>query len=139
MPAISTPKAASCAAANNQSEELVLDADHLVILNKSQLEPMFAHRSPVATGRIQPHPAMDRGKPKVEISPGGAAAAFAQKWLSAATSTEIANLLAERPVIPQPIDIELLTSVERALNRSLRDDDQSREHFPRTPTAARRG
>lgn len=111
---------------NNQSEELVLDADHLVILNKSQLEPMFARRSPVATESAPPHPGMTRDKSKVEISPAGAAAAFARAWLSAATAAEIADLLVKRPAIPRLVDIELLTSVEQALKRPLKDDAQSR-------------
>ncbi|MGH3897372.1 MAG: NYN domain-containing protein, partial [Pseudonocardiaceae bacterium] len=40
----------ACVRGHNQSEELVLDADHLVVLSKPQLEPMFTSRSPVATG-----------------------------------------------------------------------------------------
>ncbi|MGH3972989.1 MAG: NYN domain-containing protein, partial [Pseudonocardiaceae bacterium] len=35
----------------NQSPELVFDSDHLTVLGKSQLEPMFTSRSPAASGR----------------------------------------------------------------------------------------
>jgi hypothetical protein len=42
------------------------------------------------------------------------------------TEAEIADLNVERPQIPRPVDIELLTAVEKALERSLKDDEVSR-------------
>jgi hypothetical protein len=62
----------------------------------------------------------------VGTSARGAAAAFAREWLSAATDAEIADLHVGRPRIPRPLDIELLASVEQALNRPLQDDDTTR-------------
>lgn len=111
---------------NNQSEELVLDADHLIVLGKPQLAPMFALRSPVAPRSTQPRPAVAADGSVVGTSARGAAAAFARKWLSAATDAEIADLHVGRPRIPRPLDVELLASVEQALNRLLQDDDPTR-------------
>lgn len=55
-----------------------------------------------------------------------AAAAFARKWLNAATDPEIADLHVGWPPIPRPLDIELIASVEQTLNRPLHDDDTTR-------------
>ncbi len=111
---------------NNQSEELVLDADHLVVLGKPQLSPMFALRSPVENGSPQHRPVITTNKSTAGTSARGAAAAFARQWLSAATDAEIADLHVGRPRIPRPLDVELLASVEQALNSPLRDDDTTR-------------
>ncbi|MGH3773837.1 MAG: hypothetical protein ACRDRW_21015 [Pseudonocardiaceae bacterium] len=87
---------------------------------------MFTPRSPVAAGRAEnPHGlAPDKSVPGISAS--GAAAALAREWLRAATEAGIANLLVKRPLIPRPMDIELLTPVEEALKRSLKDDEVSR-------------
>jgi hypothetical protein len=58
-------------------------------------------------------------------APSGAAAAFTREWLSAATEAEIADLNVKRPRIPRPLDIEYLTSVEKALKQPLKDDEVS--------------
>jgi hypothetical protein len=107
-------------------EELVLDADHLVVLGKPQLVPMFALRSPVSTGSAQPRPVPAADKSVAGTSTRGAAAAFAREWLSAATDAEIADLHVGRPRIPRPLDVELLASVEQVLKRLLQDDDLTR-------------
>jgi uncharacterized LabA/DUF88 family protein len=111
---------------DNQSEELVLDADHHIVLVKSQLESMFTLRS-----SPHPHPgqAEERsdGESTADASAREVAAGFARRWLSAATATEIADLHARRPRIPRPLDIELLCAVEQALTRSLKDDDFTRQ------------
>ncbi|MGH3720050.1 MAG: NYN domain-containing protein [Pseudonocardiaceae bacterium] len=111
---------------HNQSEELVLDADHLAVLSKAQPEPMFKPRSPVVTGLAESPQYLAQDKSAPGTSASGAAAAFAREWLRAATETEIADLLVKRPLIPRPVDIELLTSVEEALKRSLKDDEVGR-------------
>ncbi|MGH3837482.1 MAG: NYN domain-containing protein [Pseudonocardiaceae bacterium] len=118
----------ACADGNghNQSEELVLDADHLAVLSKPQLEPMFTSRSPVATGRAPRPQGWAQDKSVAGTSASGAAAAFAREWLRAATEAEIADLNIKRPNIPRPVDIELLTAVEKTLERSLKDDEVSR-------------
>jgi uncharacterized LabA/DUF88 family protein len=111
----------------NQSEELVLDADQLVALGKSQLTPMFALRSPAAAPAIgvaadqQDTSAFTNGP-----STRAAAAAFTRDWLDAAIDSELADLHARRPRIPRPLDLELLTAVEQALGRPLLDDDTAR-------------
>jgi hypothetical protein len=86
---------------------------------------MFALRSPVAVRSAQSGPVVGVDKSVVGTSARGAAA-FAQEWLSAATEAEIADLQVSRPCIPHPLDIQLLASVEQALNRSLQDDDKTR-------------
>ena len=91
----------------NQSEELVLDADQLVALGKSQLTPMFALRSPAAAPAIgmaadqQDTSAFTNGP-----STRAAAAAFTRDWLDAAIDSELADLHARRPRIPRPLDLD---------------------------------
>ncbi len=111
----------------NQSEELVLDADQLVALGKSQLTPMFALRSPATAPVIgvatdQPDTAASTNG----LSARAAAAAFTRDWLDAAIEAELADLHARRPRIPRPLDLELLTAVERALGQPLLDDETAR-------------
>ena len=65
-----------------------------------------------------------RGDPKTAISAAGAD--YADRWLGRATDEELASLLQSHPVIPKPLDADLLRAVESDIGESLRDSDPPR-------------
>jgi len=97
---------------HNQSEELVYEADRLWILTKQELSDAFTRRvverSQVVTDEVEEAAAAR-----------AAAVAFATRWRDRATDAELTELLADRPRIPRPLDIELITTVEQVIGTSL--------------------
>jgi len=96
----------------NQSAALVREADEHVVLPREHWSSYFSSAEPEgdSTGTLEATPEAARA----------AGRAFAVAWLSKATKAELANLLAEQPRIPGPVDLALVVEAERALG-SLRD------------------
>lgn len=105
----------------NQSRELVFEADEIVTLTSEIIEPFF-------TAVFQPAPAESQTAAG-DVSEVGAS--FAGQWLRDATEYELRELLAQRPRIPRPLDIELLRHTESVLEISLADDDATKRNLRR--------
>ncbi|WP_173140205.1 NYN domain-containing protein [Kibdelosporangium persicum] len=106
----------------NQSRELVYEADRLWTLSADDLHGVFDRR-----GLPQSTSAVTQGEPAVRSTSHRAthaAVAFATQWRDQAEETELMELLSDRPRIPRPLDIELLTAVEREIGQNLRNDEQ---------------
>lgn len=97
---------------HNQSEELVYEADRLWILSKEDLSDFFSPRTVEKSERITA---------EIAARARSAAVSFAIDWRERVTDAELAELSAERPRIPRPLDIEPITTVERAIGVSLID------------------
>lgn len=105
----------------NQSRDLVLDADQHFVLSRAELAPLFVKSAPAV-----PLPGMEAAPealPAPAPSIKDAAEAFATDWLSNASSVDLTDLLANHPRVPQPLDKELLATVERSVGVSLRGSD----------------
>jgi uncharacterized LabA/DUF88 family protein len=100
---------------HNQSEELVYEADRLWTFGKAELAAAFTRRTPNAPELSTEDVAA------IAHSARAAAVAFATSWRSAAGETELHELMADRPRIPRPIDVELITAVEQVIGRTLHD------------------
>lgn len=94
----------------NQSRELVHEADTTSVLTASILRPFFRRRS-VITGHAH------TGAPQDVVR--SAAKDFARTWASSASTADVMALQTTRPVIPQPLDLDLLLSVEEAVGVGL--------------------
>ncbi|HWO67654.1 MAG TPA: NYN domain-containing protein [Umezawaea sp.] len=101
---------------HNQSEELVYEADRLWMLDEQVLATAFTRRAPQAGPRL----GVDEAK-ALASEAKQAAVEFAAQWRDHTGDVELLELLAERPRIPRPLDIELITAVERAIGRTLQD------------------
>ena len=103
----------------NQSKELVLDADEVVVLTRSEIGHMFTSLANGPSAQTLPLPLTTVTSDQVKQ----AAEAFAEGWASNAAPNDLAELIANKPRVPQPLDRELLTEVERLTNSSLRGND----------------
>lgn len=99
---------------HNQSEELVYEADRLWVMGRHDLAEAFTLRCPEIVETLA-----DDGE--AQAAARAAAVAFATRWRDQAGDAELAELLADRPRIPRPLDVELITTVERAIDRSLQN------------------
>ena len=104
--------------ARNQSRDLVREADEVIMLTKADLAGFIA-RWPKTSG--DPAVCSD---PSAAVSV--AATDYASRWLSKATDEELASLQQNYPVIPKPLDADLLRVVESDVGESLRDRDPLR-------------
>lgn len=94
----------------NQSRELVDEADTITILTASDIRPFFRPRRA---------PTVPAFKGDLQSIVRSAAKAFAQTWMTSASATDVKTLQAGRPVIPQPLDLDLLLSIEDAVGMGL--------------------
>ena len=101
----------------NQSCELVFEADEVITLSRQGIEPFFA-----ANHRPRPADALAVDVPDIGSD-------FAVQWLQRAAEQEIHELISKRPIIPRPLDAELMRHAERALGLSLKDDDGTRRRL----------
>ena len=104
----------------NQSRELVFEADEIITLTREAIESFF-------TAISQPAPA----EPQTAGGVSDVGASFAGQWLQEATEYEFQELLAQRPRIPRPLDIELLRHTEHVLGISLAEDDAAKRSLRR--------
>lgn len=104
----------------NQSRELVFEADEIITLTSEIIEPFFTAVS---------HPSPAESQTARSVSDVGAS--FAGQWLREASEHEFQELLAQRPRIPRPLDIELLRHTENVLGISLADDDAAKRSLRR--------
>ena len=104
----------------NQSRELVFEADGIITLTREDIESFF-------TAISQPVPA----EPQTAGGVSDVGASFAGQWLQEATEYEFQELLAQRPRIPRPLDIELLRHTEHVLGISLAEDDAAKRSLRR--------
>jgi hypothetical protein len=111
----------------NQSRELVTEADVVVQLTRDQLIGLVQH--------VPAQPATTTSVAKLNTSASGAAAGtattFATDWWAKASESDQASLLASRPRIPTPLDVELVQRIEEAHKLSLRGNDQIRREIRR--------
>jgi hypothetical protein len=97
----------------NQAATLVREADELLTLDKAFLAPHFKlGKLPTAVAA-----------PPEDVALEQASQEFAQTWHAKATPDEVRDLLGQFPVIPRPLDAELLASVELSTKSSLRGND----------------
>ena len=108
---------------SNQSRELMYEADEVVTLTRDDIGPFF---TPV----IRPAPAAIQTMEPPDMSEIGVE--FARQWCGNASENELQGLLAQRPRIPAPLDIELLRYAENTLGLSLRDDDGAKRRLRRS-------
>lgn len=112
-----------------QSQELRYEADEVKMLDRSVLAASL-QRTP--TLPAVPVSAVDATRESAgsEGAPAGvgeAAEAFAVSWCDAATTEALNALVADYPVIPRPLDADLMRSCETAIGRSLRSDQDSKK------------
>lgn len=112
-----------------QSQELRYEADEVKMLDRSVLSASL-QRTP--TLPAVPISAVDatRESSGSEGAPAGvgvAAEEFAVSWCDAATTEALNALVADYPVIPRPLDADLMRSCEIAIGRSLRSDQDSKK------------
>lgn len=105
----------------NQSEELTYEADRLITLDRADLASSFSARIPVeaAEGNVPVVPVASSAHEAYAVE-------FAEQWLSAAQDAEVLELLAVKPRIPRPLDIELMSYVTTRLGVSIEDEDAVR-------------
>jgi uncharacterized LabA/DUF88 family protein len=101
---------------HNQSEELVYEADRLWTFDRDVLDRAFKKRAPDSATQLS----LDEVQ-ALATKAKRAAVDFATQWRDQAGEAELLELLADRPRIPRPLDIELITAVERAVGTSLLD------------------
>jgi len=107
---------------HNQSRELVSEADEVIQLRRDDLQKAFT-KLPVAPRPIEASTTQsvdDLGR------------WFADEWLSKATEAEIASLKAQRPRIPNTLDVELFRFAEQSLGVSLRGQEEVRRQLRRS-------
>ena len=102
---------------SNQSRELLQEVDETQILTKDELDRFMDLRRPTSS----PAAAESSG-----TAAGSAAAEFAKNWSDSATESELSDLHASRPRIPQSTDVLLLKHVEERIGVSLRGQEQIR-------------
>ena len=102
----------------NQSRDLAREADEVIMLSGGDLSG-FIERWP-ETG--QGAAASDDLNTAVSV----AAANYANTWLGRATDEELVLLLQGGPMIPEPLDADLLRAVESSIGESLRGSDALR-------------
>lgn len=112
----------------NQSRDLVNEADHVIQMDKKVLGPFFTSRQQ-ATAAASPGDAATPAParpPDAERTARQAGVAFAQAWREQASDEQLSALVADRPKIPAPMDVELLRAVERAVGIPIRHHDDVR-------------
>jgi len=112
----------------NQAESLVREADQHIMLATAFLAKFLTARPatlPSATPLVSlPTASLNAAQAPVDSATvATASTSFALTWHSGQTADEIARLIAGAPVIPKPLDILLLGSLEEAVGGSLRDRD----------------
>ncbi|WP_185845908.1 NYN domain-containing protein [Kibdelosporangium aridum] len=106
----------------NQSRELVYEADRLWTLSANDLSRVFHRRGVCESVDRAAEGGVSAGS--VSHRATQAAVAFATQWRDHADDNELTELLSDRPRIPRPLDIELLTAVESAIGQRLRNNEQ---------------
>lgn len=104
--------------ARNQSHDLAREADEVIMLAEADLSG-FIERWPETRGIPAVHSDLN-------TAVSAAAADYAERWLGRATDEELELLLQSRPVIPKPLDADLLRAVESSIGESLRGEDPLR-------------
>ena len=119
----------------SQARELIQEADRSQVFRDSDIRPFFSRKASVparATTGTRTHPSSVW---QAKTPPGPAtdlvvveeaARGYAQGWLAAASSDDLASLKAVDPRIPTPIDSALLQAAEAAAGRALRQDQPAR-------------
>jgi hypothetical protein len=102
---------------NNQSRELLYEADEVVILDEPDVGPFFSLHTQTLV----------RADPAGDISSVGRG--FARSWMSNAVDDEIQALISVSPKIPQPLDAELLRYAEGELGVALRGNQDARRQL----------
>ena len=123
-----------------QSQELRYEADEVTFLELEKLSASLGRvpsaPTPEANHTEHPDDASSGTAPDVQA----AATAFAQEWVDGATIEAMNTLIAESPVIPKPLDVDLIRRCEGLVGRSFRGDDEAkrtaRRHFWDTVKAA---
>ncbi|MES1244791.1 MAG: NYN domain-containing protein [Acidobacteriota bacterium] len=91
----------------NQARTLIREADEHRVLEAGFLAPFFSRREePVITAHDLP---AGRGSARL------AGQSFALEWTRLAASEDIRRLLEQAPIIPYPLDAQLVLSAERVL------------------------
>ncbi|HEX3126777.1 MAG TPA: NYN domain-containing protein [Thermoanaerobaculia bacterium] len=91
----------------NQARTLIREADEHRVLEAGFLAPFFSRREePTA---IAPELPADKGAARL------AGQSFALEWTRLAASEDIRRLLEQAPIIPYPLDAQLVLSAERVL------------------------
>lgn len=106
---------------NNQSPELVNEADRTLMLTEAELRPFFRRKNQKAeNGSASTHDST--------VTVEEAAASFASSWWTEADESARHALLASKPRIPRELDAEVLQSVENGAGVDLRgkEDDRRR-------------
>lgn len=104
----------------NQSRELVHEADEVVELEQADLAPYFSKvvspPPPATAASVLPGIATTEQAEQAGKS-------FMSTWLANALEADVASLGAQRPRIPQPLDIELIRSGESVTQSTFRGRD----------------
>ena len=88
----------------NQSQNLLREADEVIILDKAFLDDVF-------TGIESPEALPDTTSTQ---SPASVAVEFATEWLVSATTLQVEKLWTRRPTIPWDIDVKLIEAAKTA-------------------------
>ncbi|MEO6089354.1 MAG: hypothetical protein ABIQ18_40205 [Umezawaea sp.] len=112
---------------HDQSEELVCEADRLWMVEEQVLASAFTRRAP----RTAPQLSADEAA-ALASKAKQAAVEFATHWRDDTGDAELLDLLADRPRIPRPLDIELITAVERAIGQTLQDQKELKKDIRST-------
>lgn len=112
-----------------QSQELRYEADEVTMLDRSILAASLRLTPTLPTVAATPVDtasefAACEGAPS---SVGEAAEICAVNWCEAAPTEGLNALVADYPVIPRPLDVDLMRSCETAIGRSLRSDQDSKK------------
>lgn len=105
------------------AEILIREADAFHALSSELLAPYFTRRA--RDIRLVPTKRADEIAARGLSSADALGRAFAASWAEGASTEDLRLLLAERPVIPRPLDVQLVTEAERTLG-SLREDEERR-------------
>ena len=103
----------------NQSRDLVHEADEILVLDRATLSPVIRKRKTPPTTI-----AFATADPLAEAR--REASSFATRWAALATSVELAAVNADKPKIPQLLDVDLANAVEHRLGASLRGHEELR-------------
>lgn len=105
------------------AEILVREADAFYEVPRDLLAPHFTRRR--GDVRLVPTERTDEIAARGLESADALGRAFAAAWADGATAEDLGFLLAEHPVIPRPLDVQLIAEAERCLG-SLREDEEAR-------------
>lgn len=105
------------------AEILIREADAFHAVPRDLLAPYFTHRR--GDVRLVPNERTDEIAERAPADADALGRAFAAAWVEGASREELRGLLAERPVIPRPLDVQLIAEAERTLG-SLREDEDRR-------------